>query len=206
MTNLVLSPSVPADDDHTRVGTQQHPTARPNLPTGMVPPTRRRIRPVPPGPSVGFVPLPLSVTPRTATALGRPAFRDGWADHDDWDRRADRLQWWMADLSGPHPVTVETTDHALDASRTLENGLRNFGVDVIEANASLLKGLLPMPPQNALVRFLRWLTRSRQARLEVVEVRLDDMGERCQVSARASGERSAEALRVALSDLPPAPR
>ena len=83
--------------------------------------------------------------------------------------------------------------------------LFGLGIDVIEANASLLKGLSPPPPEPALVRLVRWLTR-HPARLEVVEVRLEPTGHQCRVTARASGERAAEALRVALSELSPAPR
>ncbi len=112
----------------------------------------------------------------------------------------------MADLGGPNPVSVETTHSRDEAARLLEHGLRRFGVDVIEANAALLKGLSPAPPEPSLVRLIRWLTRRRPPRLEVVEVRLEPTGKQCRVSARASGERSAEALRVALSELSPAPR
>lgn len=179
------------DPDRTRAArpaaTAPRDRAEPGLPVGAAPPTRRRIRPVPPGPSVTFVPLPDP-------------------EADDWDRRADALQWWMADLGGPHPVTVHTGAGAGMASRTLERSLRDGGVDVIEANDSLIKGLLQAPPQSALARLRRWITRRPRLRLEIVEVRLErvDIGSR--VTARAGGERAAESLRCALSELPPAAR
>ncbi len=187
MTDHLLSASVLTDSDRTRVAPRRRPDARPPLPAGVAPPTTRRIRPVPP------------VDPHS------PCGDAASSEPDDWDRRADRLQWWMSDLGGPYPVSVETTHDREEATHLLERGLRRFGIDVIEANASLLKGLSPPPPEPALVRLVRWLTR-HPARLEVVEVRLEPTGHQCRVTARASGERAAEALRVALSELSPAPR
>lgn len=185
MTHPVVLPSGRFDEDRTRVAPRRRTGFRPPIPAGRAPPTRRRIRPVPPAPQF-----------------------DGSSqvDPDDWDRRADRLQWWMSDLGGPYPVSVETTHSRAEASRMLEHGLRRLGVDVIEANRSMIKGLFPAPPEPALVRFARWLARRRRLRMEVVEVRLERAGTQCRVSARAGGDRSAEALRVALSELSPAPR
>lgn len=132
LTTSTLGSNVPdpdADCTRTAVGARdfQRPRIGPSVPSGATPLVRRRIKPVPPGPAVTFIPFP---DPDDA----EPA--------DDWDRRADRLQWWMADLGGPHPVTVETTENPVGASRTLEHTLRRFGVDVIEANETLIKGLL----------------------------------------------------------------
>lgn len=110
----------------------------------------------------------------------------------------------MSDLGGPYPVSVETTHDREEATHLLERGLRRFGIDVIEANVAV-EGPVPSAPEPALVRLVRWLTR-HPARLEVVEVRLEPTGHQCRVTARASGERAAEALRVALSELSPAPR
>lgn len=193
MTDRVLSMPTRRDEDRTRIAPRRRPNARPPLPVGVAPPTTRRIRPEPP-------------TSSMVTGALRPWDEPAWEDRaDDWDRRADRLQWWMADLGGPHPVSIETAHDREEVSLLLQGGLRRFGVDVIEANTSLLKGLFPPPPEPAPVRFMRWLSR-RPIRLEVVEVRLEPIGTRCRVSARASGERAAEALRVALSELTPAPR
>lgn len=201
LTTSTLGSNVPdpdADCTRTAVGARdfQRPRIGPCVPSGATPLVRRRIKPVPPGPAVTFIPFPDPDDAEPADA--EPA--------DDWDRRADRLQWWMADLGGPHPVTVETTENPVGASRTLEHTLRRFGVDVIEANETLIKGLLPAPPERAVVRMLRWAFRRSYTRLEVVEIRFEQAGPHCRVSARAGGERAAEALRVALSDLPPAPR
>ena len=149
MTDHLLSASVLTDSDRTRVAPRRRPDARPPLPAGVAPPTTRRIRPVPP------------VDPHS------PWGDAASSEPDDWDRRADRLQWWMSDLGGPYPVSVETTHDREEATHLLERGLRRFGIDVIEANASLLKGLSPPPPEPALGRLVRWLTRP-PARLEVV--------------------------------------
>lgn len=59
----------------------------------------------------------------------------------------------MSDLGGPYPVSVETTHDREEATHLLERGLRRFGIDVIEANASLLKGLSPPPPNQ---RWCAW--------------------------------------------------
>ena len=187
MNDRWLGTPIRPDADRTTVAPSRRHGARPPLPAGVAPPTTRRIRPVPP------------VDPDC------PWGEAAGDEPDDWDRRADRLEWWMSDLGGPYPVSVQTLQTCNEASRLLERGLRRFGIDVIEANASLLKGLSPPPAESALVRLVRWLGR-HPARLEVVEVRLESTGVQCRVSARASGERSAEALRVALSDLSPAPR
>jgi hypothetical protein len=125
---------------------------------------------------------------------------------DAWDQRADRLQWWMADLGGPNPVSVETTQSADEVTRVLVDTLGRFGVDVIEANATAVKGLLPAPLMSAPMRLARWVSRRPPVRPEMVEVRLEAEPTCCRVSARAGGERAAEALRVALSDLAPARR
>lgn len=117
LTTSTLGSNVPdpdADCTRTAVGGRdfQRPRIGPSVPSGATPLVRRRIKPVPPGPAVTFIPFP---DPDDA----EPA--------DDWDRRADRLQWWMADLGGPHPVTVETTENPVGASRTLDTPCVDLG-------------------------------------------------------------------------------
>lgn len=211
LTNASQTKPVKPDPDCTRVpqptdGDRRQTPPKPRLPIGAPPPTRRRIRPVPPGPAITFVPLPETCfddEPAHGSLDGREL--DDWAV-DDWDRRADALQWWMADLGGPHPVSVETSRSDADTCRSLERSLRRFGVDVIEANAARIKGLLPAPPERAAIRLARWLMRRQRVRLEVIEVRIEHDEVGCRVNARAGGERAAEALRIALSELPPARR